>query len=364
MNPNIYEFAYTEYAQDAFISWLCSCYNQNVNSAKKKIAKRFIKELLGVNIDFSSVSIKNQYLDIDILITLTSENGKYFVIVEDKKFSKYHGEQLKNYINKLIDKEKAPADRIFAVYYKTGHISKTPNTIYSEKNILYYDPTILSEYDSVKVVEDDNKPLTICDLQKIKEFFWKEDIQDLIKRSGSEILEDYSNNILKLYNSIYSADVLPARKEHDEQNDIWGRVFDEFISENKGTFKNLFFKLDFYSGKYWEICITKKIDSTEKLKFPDQPILDIRAKIFKTPRIYFFLVPPDSILLAGQSDVVKVNPSSCSYYIKWDELKGFEASDFSRDTIKIDKFKEFLKAVCEKFSRCIEDTKIPFNLYE
>lgn len=108
-------------------------------------------------------------------------------------------------------------------------------------------------------MEDDNKPLTICDLQKIKEFFWKKDIQNLIKRSGSEILEDYSNNILKLYNSIYSADVLPARKEHDEQNDIWGRVFDEFISENKGTFDNLFFKLDFYSGKYWEICITKKL---------------------------------------------------------------------------------------------------------
>lgn len=136
MNPNIYEFAYTEYAQDAFISWLCSCYNQNVNSAKKKIAERFIKELLGVNIDFSSVSIKNQYLDIDILITLTSENGKYFVIVEDKKFSKYHGEQLKNYINKLIDKEKAPADGILLFIIKQA-IFPRPQTPYIRKRIYF-----------------------------------------------------------------------------------------------------------------------------------------------------------------------------------------------------------------------------------
>lgn len=29
MNPNIYKFAHTEYAQDAFIAWMCSCYSES-----------------------------------------------------------------------------------------------------------------------------------------------------------------------------------------------------------------------------------------------------------------------------------------------------------------------------------------------
>ena len=99
MNPNIYDFASTEYAQDAFIGWLCSCFNQVSNPAKASISKLFIQQLLGVNVPFNKVDVSMQEHNIDVLLTLDSG---YYVIIEDKKYSSIHDNQLSKYINYRI----------------------------------------------------------------------------------------------------------------------------------------------------------------------------------------------------------------------------------------------------------------------
>ena len=366
MNPNIYHFAHTEYAQDAFISWLCACYNQNDNEYKRDISKKFIREMLGVSISFSTVSIKNQYLNIDILLTLESENERYFVIIEDKKFSKYHGRQLEKYIDSLIKAERTSADKIFVVYYKTGHISKTPNWIYFKDKKFFYDTSITSELDTVNAVKDrfpSLRKLTICDLSQINSFFMSADIQNLIMNSGSEILNDYSCNIHELYKALYETKCLPARIEHAEQQEIWGKVFDDFIYDNAASFEELSFKLDLYSGVYWEIYITQRLKSSDgECNFPNQPILNVRADIFKRKRkqmVYFFLVPESSSLIDATRKEVKQNKCSYSYIIEWEKLKNETLRELrlSDDYVNIENFKLFLSAICEEFKNSMSENR-------
>lgn len=70
MANNFFTFSLHERTQDAFVAWLCSCYNEPVSSNLHKVAEGFIKELLGVNVNFQAVEIETQKYDIDILLTL------------------------------------------------------------------------------------------------------------------------------------------------------------------------------------------------------------------------------------------------------------------------------------------------------
>ena len=70
MAQNFFSFSLHERTQDAFVAWLCSCYNEPVSSVKHIVAEEFIKKLLGVNVNFQEVEVDTQIYDIDILLTL------------------------------------------------------------------------------------------------------------------------------------------------------------------------------------------------------------------------------------------------------------------------------------------------------
>ena len=180
MAQNFFSFSLHERTQDAFVAWLCSCYNEPVFSVKHIVAEEFIKKLLGVNVSFQAVEVETQIYDIDILLTLKNVDdtgNDYCVVIEDKINSRIHNNQLVKYINKLITVKRVSQDRIFVVYYKSGHVAKTPDCIKLVNKITCqydFDPNVKSEYDevmSVKTTHPNLAGMKICDLDDIHIFF-------------------------------------------------------------------------------------------------------------------------------------------------------------------------------------------------
>jgi len=338
MNPNIYKYAHTEYAQDAFIAWICDCYNHQTNQYKKKISERFIKDLLGVKIDFMDVIVETQESNIDILLTLTCQNKeKYYVIIEDKKYSSIHDNQLKKYIG-VLNARGISNDHIFVVYYKTGHISRNPNWIYVNNHTFIYDTSVKSEYQQINELGNYCKGLAglkICSLANIWWFFNNPGMSALIASSKSEILEDYADEIERQYKN-YNGQQINAANGHKDA--IWGKVFDNFIDVAKIRYPNLLFKLDMFNGNYWEIYITEKNSKTGQL---NQPILNIRANIFggSKPRIYCFM---------GQKHVAffyfRHSKQSSSYVIN---------RPFPKGSIAVQDIENLLLDICRVFTQCI-----------
>lgn len=181
MKRNFFSFSLHERTQDAFVAWLCSCCNEPVSSVKHIVAEEFIKKLLGVNVNFQEVEVDTQIYDIDILLTLKNVDdtgNDYYVVIEDKINSQIHDNQLVKYIGKLIKAKGVSQDRIFVVYYKSGHVAKTPDCINLVNKITCqydFDPNVKSEYQEVMSVTTTYPHLAgmiISDLDDIHNFFF------------------------------------------------------------------------------------------------------------------------------------------------------------------------------------------------
>lgn len=358
MDPNIYEFAHTEYAQDTFIGWMCSCYDRSTNPYKRQIAEKFIRELLGIDVEIQSVKVETQVKDIDILLTLNG--GQYYVIIEDKKYSGIHDQQLRRYVESL-KAEKKLESQIFVVYYKTGHISSTPNCIYFKDKKYVCDaskPSEMQEVLQIKLTYPGLAGLKICGIHEIYNFF--QSVSDLIKKSGSEILEDYAAEIQHQY-SLYMETSVDAK--YGRRDEIWGRIFDDFIINiAQPKFKNLSFKLDYYSGNYWEIYITGLIPQETIEHDFLSPILNVRSDIFegKTQRIYFIHVKG----LPKFASLRQYKMSS-SYVIPWGNFRRQHLNDrqYLGETVSIADINLLLDAICDEFNRfVIEDGEGTFGL--
>lgn len=186
MAQNFFSFSLHERTQDAFVAWLCSCYNEPVSSVKHIVAEEFIKDLLlgvkqpGVSVNFQSVEVETQIYDIDILLTLKNVNNSgndYYVVIEDIINSRIHDDQLVKYIGKLIKAKRVSQNRIYVVYYKTGHVARTPDCIKLVNKITCqydFDPNVKSEYDEVMSVKGPYPHLAgmkICYFKDIYDFF-------------------------------------------------------------------------------------------------------------------------------------------------------------------------------------------------
>ena len=350
MTPNFFDSAHTEQTQDGFIAWLCSCYGGKTrNKALKSISKKFIKTLLGISINnLSRVEAEIQKNKIDIFLTLNS--GKYYVIIEDKKNSQIPDDQLRRYIDDIKENEGISENRIFVVYYKTGHLSSTPNCIYCKNSGCYYDSTKKSEKEQVEYIKQKYPKLAglkICTLKDIYDFFQSKPIEPLVGESGSEILQDYVKNIEKQYKN-YTKTKVNAKDGRKEP--IWGRIFDDFITKIKTKYPELLFKLDYYSGKYWEIYITENPKETGNGSQPyNAPILNIRSNIFeeKTHSIYFFNVNNNK-----RYSSLERHQKSSSYVINWGKFnrKGLNRCRFSGKTVSIKNIHRLLDAICKEFN--------------
>ena len=361
MDNNIFSFSLHERTQDAFVAWLCSCYNEPVSSNLHKVAEKFIRELLGVNVNFQAVEVETQIYDIDILLTLKDEDNPgndYYVVIEDKTNSKIHDNQLVTYIRNLIKKKKTSADRIFVVYYKTGHIAETPDCITLEdkdKCEYKFDPNVKSERQEVESITNTYPGLdgmNICDLKDIHKFF-----KPFISKNRGFILNEYAEYIDAEYKQ-YNSGVIDAKNGRTESQ--WGRIFDEAINRNKS--KDLTFKLAF-TGSYWEIYVTKT-PAGSGVRTCTDPILNVRSTIFEgnPPKIHFLVF---SRLTTNPA--LKMHAKSAAYDIPTYNPTFYHgkliSSNYQQPMIRRKHIDALLDAICEEYGRvCNSGFSVPFSL--
>lgn len=361
MAQNFFSFSLHERTQDAFVAWLCSCYNEPVSSVKHIVAEEFIKKLLGVDVNFQEVEVDTQIYDIDILLTLKNVDNTrndYYVVIEDKINSRIHNNQLVKYINKLITAKGVSQDRIFVVYYKSGHVAKTPDCIKLVNPVkchYVFDPNVKSEYDevmSIKTTYPNLAGMKICYFRDIYDFFCS---NPLISRCGCSILDDYADHIDAEYNR-YNSGVIDAKEGRTESQ--WERIFDEAITRNKSKYPDLSFKLAF-TGSYWEIYVTKTPAGSGSQTCTD-PILNVRSTIFEVdpPKIYFFVYGRLTTIPA-----LKTHLKSATYYIPTHTHGKLTSSNYLKSNISEKDLKDLLDAICEEYEHvCNTGFKVAFSL--
>lgn len=97
--PNLFDFATSELSQDAFLAWLLQWADKNykeIDNSLNACAVSFVQELLEKDISFTVETVKSgrQWNNIDVWALV---NNKYFLVIEDKKGTKEHSNQLNRY---------------------------------------------------------------------------------------------------------------------------------------------------------------------------------------------------------------------------------------------------------------------------
>ena len=118
MKPNIFKIATSELSQDALITWLLQWGDKKYEPIDKNLhfcATRFIQALINEkeNYIINSVEAGRQWNNIDVWAKI---NNEYFIVIEDKKGTKEHSNQLMEYAKKA--KEHNKDMNIVLVYFK------------------------------------------------------------------------------------------------------------------------------------------------------------------------------------------------------------------------------------------------------
>ena len=118
--PNIFDYATSELSQDAFLAWLIQWANkeyQKVDSALHACATSFVQELLDKDKSYSieTVEVRKQWHNIDVSALV---NNEYFLLVENKKGSKEHSDQLNRYLEIAKAEHENSGIEIKPVYFK------------------------------------------------------------------------------------------------------------------------------------------------------------------------------------------------------------------------------------------------------
>jgi len=118
--PNLFNYATSELSQDAFLAWLIQWAdkdNKKNDSYLNACAVSFVQELLGKesNLSIETVKAGRQWNNIDVWALI---NNKYFLVIEDKKSTKEHSNQLIRYADLSKEHYKNTNIEIVLVYFK------------------------------------------------------------------------------------------------------------------------------------------------------------------------------------------------------------------------------------------------------
>lgn len=116
--PNLFNYATSELSQDAFISWLIQWADEEfktTDSLLNNLAVKFVKKLLGKDDSYEIKKVVSgmQKNNIDVWAEV---NDNYFIVIEDKKGSSEHSDQLRRYAESA--KKSSPEMEIILVYFK------------------------------------------------------------------------------------------------------------------------------------------------------------------------------------------------------------------------------------------------------
>ncbi|WP_158290369.1 PD-(D/E)XK nuclease family protein [Halobacillus salinus] len=147
--PNLFEYATSELTQDAFLSWLFEHIRLNTSGAPHRMAERLLHLILekyqSIDLtfeyprlsDYSMKKIKQQWKNIDLLITFSSNVGSenIHIILEDKVNSgESRKKQLEYYTDKLKEKS---TGTIIPVLFKTGYASEKEKDDFENRNLVF-----------------------------------------------------------------------------------------------------------------------------------------------------------------------------------------------------------------------------------
>lgn len=122
--PNIFAYGTSELTQDAFIGWLCAWADPKyrglepeLNSVAISLLDKFFS-LCGKSLpEIKDLKVRTQWQRIDVFIEL---NDEFYLIIEDKIYSRNHSNQLKRYQSLIKEKKEVNDDKIIPIYFKTG----------------------------------------------------------------------------------------------------------------------------------------------------------------------------------------------------------------------------------------------------
>mgnify|MGYP005856070697 CR=1 FL=1 len=151
--PNIFKYANSELAQDAFICWLLDwanpCYKE-IDESLNETAQNFVKSLFNKHEDavlpkIESVKVQKQDNGIDVGAIV---NDRYYLLIEDKTNTKNHSNQLWRYYTDVLKRTKSQDSKfkdikdIIPIYLKTYDQSQFSLEIFkpNHKEIKYHPP--------------------------------------------------------------------------------------------------------------------------------------------------------------------------------------------------------------------------------
>jgi len=144
--PNLFNYATSELSQDAIIAWLLEWGNpeyKNCDLALHKCSHEIIHFLFRLHSKecpgkIDKIEISKQSRSIDILCIV---NFDHAIIIEDKKGTKEHGDQLPKYINDVLGRN-FQAEKIVPIYFQTheqshyGEVESSGYKLFSREDIL------------------------------------------------------------------------------------------------------------------------------------------------------------------------------------------------------------------------------------
>ena len=189
---NIFYFATKELSQDALLCWLINGYNfkdEELYPKSKTLLDHILKSYNhDLNIeDYNILKIERQFCHIDIYVLLENKKNeeKIGIIIEDKKLTSEHDNQIANYKEKLKKLKEFNGKEIITVYYKPyeeiNELQKDVIKIdrqYMLKNIfnsflnnqIYLDYKVYLE--EIEEIYQNLESIPICEWEKRKEIYY------------------------------------------------------------------------------------------------------------------------------------------------------------------------------------------------
>lgn len=240
MGKNIFNYATKELSQDAFLMYIIDCFNSE-NEIEKKVSRKFIKFLVGLDEDEEILNIwlKAQWHKIDISVYFYTKNQIIALFIEDKTTSQEHN-QLKSYtnsINKVIERDKNKPATIKKIFYKTN---------------------VIEEDESARIKEADWIEFSI---ERIYEF-WKDFLS-----VDHMIIQQYARHIVSLYNASKNSKI-----PRDNNLIAWLSFFKTIVEPaiiNDDKYKNIYSWCSKNIYNYAYLCFSPKIN---------MPYLEIRSR--------------------------------------------------------------------------------------
>lgn len=159
--PNLFSIATKELSQDAFFTWLILFADKKCEQEDyllNKCAKEFVSELIKTKYPSFDEQIKDVKADrqwgyIDIVATV---NNKYFIVIEDKTYTKYHNEQLCRYREHATEYcSKHNLLEPVLIYLKTGNESLySLRTVLKEGYYIFDRERLISIFKDYKEIKD------------------------------------------------------------------------------------------------------------------------------------------------------------------------------------------------------------------